>query len=113
VEIRRNYFFITLAISNSIKATRLMNRIIVTTFFILLSCLVYSQGFPDAQKQPRFKEMRSRHKHYAKQARRRHIKRGTAFIQYNCPFNAALPVCFLAATEEFPFMKAKITRLLS
>jgi hypothetical protein len=73
-----------------------MLRFITLLFFILFTCIAYSQGFPDAQKQPRFKENRARQKHYAKQARRRHIRRGTALLQYDSPIIRAIPVYFLA-----------------
>ena len=66
-----------------------MARFITLAFFILISSMAYCQGFPDAQKQPRFKEMRSQHKHYARQAKRRHIKRGTAFMDFDHPLYLA------------------------
>jgi hypothetical protein len=73
-----------------------MLRFITLTLFILFTCATYSQGFPDAQKQPRFKEMRSQHKRYSKQAHRRHIRKGTALLQYDSPIIRAVPVYLLA-----------------
>ena len=65
-----------------------MIRSMTVAGFLFITCAAYSQGFPNAEKQPRFKESRSRNKHYSKQAYRRHVKRGTALIEFNvtpCP----------------------------
>ena len=73
-----------------------MARLITLLLLVFMAGAAYSQGFPDAQKQPKFKEMRAQHKHYAKQAKRRHIRRGTAFFEYDSPILRAIPVYLLA-----------------
>jgi len=73
-----------------------MVRLITLLVFTFLASTAFSQNFPDAQKQPKFKESRGHQKHYAKQAHRRHIKRGTAFTPDDFKFLQPKPVYMLA-----------------
>ena len=70
-----------------------MIRSITVAGFLFITCAVYSQGFPNAEKQPRFKESRTRNKHYAKQAHRRHVKKGTALLEFNLAPGPETPAC--------------------
>jgi hypothetical protein len=47
----------------------------------LLSLSLFSQGFPEAQKQPRPVEMRKQHKKYVQQGKRRHHRMKTVGSQ--------------------------------
>ena len=77
-----------------------MIRSIIVAGFLLITSVAYSQSFPNAEKQPRLKESRTRNKRYAKQAHRRHIKRGTAYLQFNCPPSFHGPVCILTGNRR-------------
>lgn len=58
-----------------------MKNLLMILFLAIASSHLSAQGFPDARKQPKFKEQRSNHKKYAKRARRRHVKRGTVYLR--------------------------------
>jgi hypothetical protein len=73
-----------------------MVRLITLLVFTFLTAMAYSQNFPDAQRQPKFKESHARQKHYAKQAHRRHIRRGTAFSPDDLKMLQPKPVYMLA-----------------
>ena len=77
-----------------------MPRFITLIIAVFFTCLLYGQNFPDAQKQPRLKESRTRQKHYAKQAHRRHIRRGTALILEDLKLLQARPVIILASNRR-------------
>ena len=57
-----------------------MKNLLMILFLAVVSSNLSAQGFPDAQKQPKFKEQRSNHRKYAKRAKRRHVKRGTVYL---------------------------------
>ena len=60
---------------------------------LIISCFLSAQGFPDAQKQPRFKEQKPNQHKYKKWSHRRHVKRGTVYVMPDSlPFGQA-PVC--------------------
>ena len=73
-----------------------MLRFIILVSALLFTGLTYGQGFPDAQKQPKLKESRANHRHFAHQARRRHIKKGTAYLPVNDLLNIQPPVYILS-----------------
>jgi hypothetical protein len=64
-------------------------------FFLVITLLVPAQGFPDSQKQPKMKEQHRNQKKYARKAHRRHIKRGTAYLEEYNMVNGAYPICIL------------------
>ena len=70
-----------------------MNRFITIIASLLITYVVSAQGFPDAQKQPKFKEQKVNHRNYAKRAHRRHIKRGTVCMPDNNMATPWTPIC--------------------
>jgi len=78
-----------------------MLRFTIVLVSVFFTCIVYGQNFPDAQKQPRFKETRARQKHFAKQARRRHIRKGTALNLDDLKLLQARPVNILADNRRY------------
>ena len=54
-----------------------MKRFILTGLAFLFSIVAFAQNFPDAQKQPKQKEMRQQHQKFRKQAIRHHHKMKT------------------------------------
>jgi hypothetical protein len=67
---------------------------------LTVSCIISAQGFPDAQKQPKFKEQKPNQHKFKKWSHRRHVKRGTVYIQPAGSINLQTPVCIL--TESKP-----------
>ncbi len=79
----------------------MLNRFVSVVMLVCISCLLHAQGFPDAQKQPRMKEQHHNKKRYSKAAHRRHVKRGTAFIQPTAPRGIIYyPQCILACKRD-------------
>ena len=58
-----------------------MKRFIVLMFSLFIVAAASAQGFPDAQKQPKMKEQHHNQKKFARRARRKHVKRGTSYMQ--------------------------------
>ena len=76
-----------------------MKRSIALVFSLFIIMWVSAQGFPDAQKQPKMKEQRHNQKKYAKRAHRRHVKRGTAYMERNSAVDQSTPVCILTGSR--------------
>jgi hypothetical protein len=72
-----------------------MKHFIIVFMAVMASCALYAQGFPDAQKQPRFKEQKPHQKKFKKWSHRRHVKRGTVYMQNNGATNPYTWVCIL------------------
>jgi hypothetical protein len=74
----------------------MMGRFALIVLLISASYLLPAQGFPCAQKQPKFKEQKANQKKFTKWSHRRHVKRGTVYVE---PDNAIMlneRICLLA-----------------
>jgi hypothetical protein len=80
-----------------------MKRFMALVFSLFITALVSAQGFPKAEKQPKMKEQHHNQKKFAKRARRRHVKRGTAYMHDGIKPNETIWVCLL--TDERRFLK--------
>lgn len=75
-----------------------MTRFIITASILFIACVAHAQNFPDAQKQPRQKEMHRQHRRFKRQAHRRHVRRGTAYNRFdNTPL---MPFPIYIITDE-------------
>ena len=69
---------------------------LVTVFVALaISGILSAQGFPDAQKQPKFREQKPNQNKFRKWSHRRHVKRGTVYVEPYNATNTQTPVCVL------------------
>jgi hypothetical protein len=73
-----------------------MKQLVTLVLSLFLTTLVSAQGFPDAQKQPKMKEQHHNQKKYAKRAKRKHVKKGTVYMQDGINPNEPIWVCVLA-----------------
>lgn len=81
-----------------------MARLIITISLLILTSVAFAQSFPDAQKQPRQKEMKGQHRKFRRAAHRRHIRRGTAYIEFNNSPFSQWPACILVDNRSIFIM---------
>ena len=74
-----------------------MKRIVTMFLALIVSFLLSAQGFPQAEKQPKFKEQRPNQHKFKRWSHRRHVKRGTVYVQPAGLNVLQTPVCILSA----------------
>ena len=73
-----------------------MKRIITVVLGLMVSSILAAQAFPDAQKQPKFREQKRNQGKFKRWSHRRHVKRGTVYTQPGSSIILQTPVCILA-----------------
>ena len=72
-----------------------MKHLVIMFIGLAVSGILSAQGFPDAQKQPKLKEQRPNQNKFRKWSHRRHVKRGTVYMEPYNATNTQTGVCVL------------------
>jgi hypothetical protein len=72
-----------------------MSRFVMVILLISASYLLSAQSFPCAQKQPKLKEQKGNQRKFTKWSHRRHVKRGTVYVQPDSTIMLNESICLL------------------
>jgi hypothetical protein len=74
----------------------MMGRFALIVLLISASYLLPAQSFPCAQKQPKLKEQKGNQRKFTKWSHRRHVKRGTVYLQPDSTIMLNERICLVA-----------------